>query len=138
MGKEKGMAAYAVVLIYKEIMSLVVVLGASPNPDRFSYKAVKRLISNNYEVVAIGKRAGMIGDIPIITRQPALSDVHTVVMYLAPYHQGEIFDYVLSLRPKRVIFNPGTESPEFDEFLESYNIEIVHDCTLVMLATGRF
>ena len=119
-------------------MSLVVVLGASPNPDRFSYKAVRRLIRYDHEVIAIGKRAGKIEDTPIINTQPGITGVHTVVMYLAPYHQGEIFDYVLSLRPKRVIFNPGTESPEFDEFLESYNIEVVHDCTLVMLAENRF
>jgi predicted CoA-binding protein len=119
-------------------MSIVVVLGASPNPERFSYKAVKRLISNNYQVVAIGKHEGVIGDVPVVTGQPALNDVHTVLLYLAPYHQGEIFDYVISLRPKRVIFNPGTESPEFEEWLESYNIEIVHDCSLVMMASGRF
>jgi predicted CoA-binding protein len=119
-------------------MSLVVVLGASPKPERFSYKAVRRLIRYDHEVIAIGKRAGMIEDTPIIKTQPEITGVHTVVMYLAPYHQGEIFDYVLSLRPKRVIFNPGTESPEFDEFLESYNIEVVHDCTLVMLAENRF
>ena len=119
-------------------MKKVVVLGASPNPDRFSYKAVKRLVRRNYPVVAIGKREGFIEEIPIITGQPPIDHVHTVTLYLAPYHQGEIFDYVLSLRPKRVIFNPGTESPEFREWLESYNIEIVYDCTLVMLATGRF
>ena len=116
----------------------MVVLGASPNPERFSYKAVKRLIRNNFQVVAIGKKKGMIENVSIITGQPPLGDVHTVLMYLAPYHQGEIFDYVVSLRPKRIIFNPGTESPEFEEFLESYNIEIVKDCSLVMMATGRF
>jgi predicted CoA-binding protein len=119
-------------------MSIVVVLGASPNPERFSYKAVKLLISNSYHVVAIGKHEGFIGNVPIITGQPALADVHTVLIYLAPHHQGEIFDYVISLRPRRVIFNPGTESPEFEEWLESYNIEIVHDCSLIMMATGRF
>jgi hypothetical protein len=119
-------------------MKLVVVLGASPDPDRFSFKAVKRLLRQNYPVVAIGKRKGFIDNIPIITEQPALTGVHTVVIYLAPNHQGEIFDYLLSMHPKRVIFNPGTESPEFDEFLESYNIQVIHDCTLVMLATGRF
>jgi len=119
-------------------MKLVVVLGASPNPDRFSYKAVKQLLRHNHQVVAIGKRAGMIKDVPIQTGQPALTGVHTVLMYLAPYHQGEIFDYVISLRPKRVIFNPGTESSEFEEILESYNVDVVHDCSLVMMATGRF
>ncbi len=119
-------------------MKLVVVLGASPNPDRFSYKAVRSLLRHTHQVVAIGKKAGMIGDVPIQTGQPVLNNVHTVLMYLAPYHQGEIFDYVISLRPKRIVFNPGTESVEFEEILESYNVEIVHDCSLVMLATGRF
>lgn len=117
---------------------ITVVLGASPNPARFSHKAVKRLVRHGFQVVAIGKRKGHIGNIPIVAGQPALSNVHTVTMYLSPSHQGEIFDYVLSLRPKRIIFNPGTESPEFEEWLESYDIEIVHDCTLVMLATGRY
>jgi predicted CoA-binding protein len=119
-------------------MSTIVVLGASPNPERFSYQAVKRLVKYNYQVVAIGKRIGYIENVPIVTSQPALTDVHTVLMYLASYHQGEIFDYVLSMHPKRVVFNPRTESPEFAELLESYDIEIVHDCSLVMLATGRF
>lgn len=119
-------------------MSTMVVLGASANPDRYSYKAVTRLVRHNYNVVAIGKRKGMIGDLPIITEQKPIKDVHTVLMYLAPYHQGEIIDYVISLRPKRVIFAPGTESPEFEELLESYNVIVVHECSLVMLAMGRF
>jgi predicted CoA-binding protein len=119
-------------------MSKMVVLGASDNPERYSFKAVTRLVKNNYDVVAIGKRKGFIGEIPIQTGQPPIPDVHSILIYVAPYHQGEIFDYVLSLRPKRVIFNPGTESPEFEEMLESYNIKIVHDCSLVMLAMGRF
>jgi predicted CoA-binding protein len=119
-------------------MSVVVVLGASENPERYSYKAVKKLVQHKYEVIAIGKRKGFIGDIQIITTQPAIPDVHTVLIYLAPYHQGEIFDYVLSLHPKRVVFNPGTESTEFEEILESYNISVIHDCSLVMMAMGRF
>jgi predicted CoA-binding protein len=89
-------------------------------------------------VVAIGKRKGMIGDIPIQVDQVPIPDVHSILIYVAPYHQGEIIDYVISLRPKRVIFNPGTESPEFEELLESYNVKVVHDCSLVMMAMGRF
>lgn len=119
-------------------MSLMVVLGASSNPDRYSYKAVSKLVSYHYDVVAIGKKEGFIGDIPIRTDQPELQDVHSVLMYVSPIHQGEIFDYILSLRPKRVIFNPGTESEEFEDMLESYNVKVVHDCSLVMLALGRF
>jgi predicted CoA-binding protein len=116
----------------------MVVMGASANPERYSYKAVKKLLLHNYNVVAIGKQKGFIGDIEIITEKPHLKDVHTVLIYVAPHNQGEIFDYILLLRPKRVIFNPGTESPEFEEALESYDIKVVHDCSLVMLALGRF
>jgi hypothetical protein len=116
----------------------VVVLGASPDPGRYSYRAVRQLVKRNYEVVAIGKKKGLIGDILIETGQPPIQDVHTILIYLSPHHQGEIFDYVLSLRPKRVIFNPGTESPEFEEILISHNVEVVHDCSLVMMAMDRF
>ncbi len=119
-------------------MSTMVVLGASDNPERYSYKAVTRLVKNHYNVVAIGKRKGMIGEIPIQKEQIPIPDVHSVLIYIGPSHQGEIIDYVISLKPKRVIFNPGTESPEFEELLESYNVKIVHDCSLVMLAMGRF
>jgi predicted CoA-binding protein len=119
-------------------MSFTLVLGASPNPERFSYKAVKSLKRQGYQVIAVGRREGYIGEVPIITGQPPVIDIHTVTLYLAPYHQGEIFEYVLSIRPKRVIFNPGTESPEFIELLESYDIEVVLDCTLMMLAGGRY
>jgi uncharacterized protein len=119
-------------------MSVVVVLGASPDLQRFSNKAVRQLIKHHHQVIAIGKRGGFIGDIPIITSQPLIQNVHTVLMYLAPYHQGEIFDYVLSLHPKRIVFNPGTESPELEEILDSHNVEVVHDCSLIMMATGRF
>jgi hypothetical protein len=120
-------------------MNLIVVLGASPKPDRYSNKAVRSLIRHHFQVAAIGRHEGTIGnDVTIITGQPPLGPVHTITLYLAPQHQGEIFDYVLSLKPKRVIFNPGTESPELEEWLQSYDVEIVHDCTLVMLAEGRF
>lgn len=119
-------------------MSRVVVLGASPDPGRFSHKAIRQLVKRNYDVVAIGKQKGFVGDIPIETGQPPIQDVHTILIYLSPLHQGEIFDYVLSLKPKRVIFNPGTESPEFEEILISHNILVVHDCSLVMMAMDRF
>jgi len=119
-------------------MSTMVVLGASPNPERYSFKAVERLVRHRYHVVAVGKQKGFVGDLPIITGKPPVTDVHSVLIYIAPYHQGEIADYVISLKPKRVIFNPGTENPELEELLESYNIKIVHDCSLVMLALWRF
>jgi predicted CoA-binding protein len=119
-------------------MHTVVVLGASPNPERYSYKAVTFLVHRHYPVVAIGKREGKIGNIPIVTGQPEVRDVHTVLLYVGPAQQSEIVDYVLSLHPRRVIFNPGTESPEFEQLLESYDIQVVRACSLVLIGTGRF
>jgi predicted CoA-binding protein len=119
-------------------MGTVVVLGASPNPERYAYKAVTFLLHRHYPVVAIGNRKGQIGSVPIITGKPEIPDVHTVLIYIGPSNQGEIVDYVISLHPRRVIFNPGTESPEFEQLLESYNIQVVRACSLVLIGTGKF
>src|SRR4051794_1327668 len=89
-----------------------VVLGASQNPGRYSNMAVKRLASHQHPVVAIGRRTGKINDIDIIKGQPVEEEVDTVTLYLNPQNQKEYYDYILSLNPKRIIFNPGTENDE--------------------------
>jgi predicted CoA-binding protein len=119
-------------------MITVVVMGASPNPERYSNKAVNFLVHRHYNVIAIGRQEGFIGNIPILTGQPELRNIHTVLIYVGPSRQYEIVDYVISLRPKRVIFNPGTENPEFEQLLESYEIEVDKACSLVLIGTGRF
>jgi len=119
-------------------MSLVLVMGASPNPDRFSNKAIRHLLHLNHEVAAIGKRQGMVGDVPIVDDYPHLKDVHTVLIYLSPPRQPGIVDYIISLKPKRVVFNPGTENHEFEELLKSHDIKVVRDCSLMMMGSGRF
>lgn len=115
-----------------------IVIGASPNPDRFSYKAVRLLHRNEHPVVAQGIREGKIDDIDIIKGKPQVNDIHTVTMYVGPARQAEYYDYILSLKPKRIIFNPGTENPEFKQMAEQNGIETVENCTLVMLNTGIF
>lgn len=115
-----------------------IVMGASTKPDRYSNKAVKMLTDYKHEVVAIGNRQGNIDDIQIIKGKPNISDVHTVTMYLNRSRQTEYFDYIISLNPKRVIFNPGTANPEFEKLLKNNNIEIVNACTLVLLSIGEF
>ena len=114
------------------------VLGASTNEDRYANKAVRKLVENNHEVVAVGRVAGSIGDVPIETGQPMIAVVDTVTLYIGPRFHSEISDYVVKLSPRRVIFNPGTENPEFQQLLESKGIVVEEACTLVLLTTGQF
>ncbi|HVI43624.1 MAG TPA: CoA-binding protein [Chitinophaga sp.] len=117
---------------------LTVVLGASPNPDRYSNLAVNRLTAKGHPVVAIGKKAASIGDIPVITEHPDLKQVDTVTLYLNPILQKEYYDYILQLHPRRIIFNPGTENDELAQLATQHDITPVEACTLVLLSTGQY
>lgn len=115
-----------------------VVLGASPNSQRYSYLAVSRLRSHNHPVAAIGKRNGHIGDVDIMKGLPPLRDVDTITLYLNQHNQKEYYDYILGLQPRRIIFNPGAENPELAQLAEEHGIEPIEACTLVMLSTGQY
>jgi predicted CoA-binding protein len=115
------------------------VLGASPNPDRYSFRAVKTLQKKNIPVIAIGKRDFDEDSLHIINGKPEnIGPVHTVTLYLSAKNQIEYYDYVIMLHPKRVIFNPGTTNDEFAGMLRKENIEVVTDCMLALLACGQF
>lgn len=115
-----------------------VVIGASENPERYSYKAVRSLHKHGKEVVGVGLKAGEIDGIKILDGKPAISDVDTVTLYVGPANQPAWYDYILSLKPKRIIFNPGTENPEFEKRAKENGIEVVEACTLVMLSIGNY
>jgi predicted CoA-binding protein len=119
-------------------MKKTVVLGASPNPARFSYKAVKSLVLHGYEVVPVGFRPGVAHDRLIQRGTPAIEHVHTITLYIGPERQLEFYDYILSLKPKRVIFNPGTINPTLMHELNKRGVEVVDGCTLVMLDNEEF
>ena len=112
------------------------VLGASLKPNRYSNIAINRLVSNNQPTVAIGLREGTVNGVTIEKEQVDFKD--TVTLYLGAKHQPEYYEYIVSLNPKRVIFNPGTENPEFYKILKANNIEVDLACTLVMLATNQY
>jgi hypothetical protein len=115
------------------------VLGASPNPDRFSYKAIARLQRKKIPIIAIGRRDADIGNLKIIKGIPDnIGSVHTVSMYMNAKNQKEFYDYIFSLHPKRIIFNPGTINPELADAARKKGIEVIEDCMIVMLNTGRF
>jgi predicted CoA-binding protein len=115
-----------------------VVLGASQNPQRYSYLAVNKLRSHGHPVRAIGRREGDLNSIPIEVGHPAIEDVDTVTLYLNPQNQVPYYDYILSLKPKRIIFNPGTENPELEDLATQNGIETMEACTLVMLSTAQY
>jgi predicted CoA-binding protein len=115
-----------------------VVLGASENPSRYSYLAVQRLRAHDHPVVAIGRKVGHVADVDITKEHLQETDVDTVTLYLNPRNQVEYYDYILNLRPKRIIFNPGTENDELIQKARENNIKPVIACTLVMLGTGQY
>jgi predicted CoA-binding protein len=114
------------------------VLGASPTPARYSCKAIKRLLSHGHDVVAIGKAESEIDGLKIVKDMPEITDLHTVTMYLNPYKQELYLDYIIELSPKRIIFNPGSYNAKLDKLARQAGIEVVEDCTLVMLDTGDY
>jgi len=114
------------------------VIGASLKPERYSNRAIKKLLNYNHSVVAIGLREGDVDGVKIQKNRPLFDDIHTVTIYLNPQRQEEFYDYVISLKPKRIIFNPGTENLYFENMAKENGIEVVENCTLVMLDTGLF
>ena len=119
-------------------MKKTVVIGASDKPDRYAYKATIALQQHKHEVIPVGIREGEINGIQIIKGKPAIENVDTVTLYVGPQNQPAWYDYIISLKPKRVVFNPGTENPEFENMLQKQNIEPLEACTLVMLSIGTY
>lgn len=128
-------------------MKKTLVLGASPNPARYSFKAVKSLVRHGHEVVPVGFRPGVI---PVTVRpagviekfikrgMPEIEGVHTVSLYIGPERQKEYADYIISLKPERVIFNPGTINEAFMKKLSILGIETIEACQLVMLSSDQY
>ncbi|MEM7574369.1 MAG: CoA-binding protein [Bacteroidota bacterium] len=118
--------------------SSTLVLGATPNPQRYAFIATLRLLAAGQEVELVGIKKGEIGGLSIQQGQPPLENIDTVTLYVGARHQPAYYDYLLSLKPRRVIFNPGTENPELMQLLRENGIEPVIACTLVMLASGEY
>lgn len=114
------------------------VLGASANPSRYSFLAVQKLTAKQYPVVALGLKKAMIGNTEIETEKKPLENIDTVTLYLNPLRQKDYYDYILSLNPKRIIFNPGTENEELYNLAQQKGIKTLEACTLVLLSTGQY
>lgn len=114
------------------------VLGASPNPQRYSYLAINQLRRRMHPVVGIGKRVGKVADVEIDVSQKKEEGVDTVTLYLSAANQKQYYDYILSLHPKRIIFNPGAENDELYQMAIENGIQPMEACTLVLLSTGQY
>jgi predicted CoA-binding protein len=117
-----------------------VIVGATTNPSRYAFMAAEKLVENHHEIVPIGVKSGEVFGEPILNigSRPLIGDVDTITLYIGPQHQPEHYEYLLSLKPKRVIFNPGTENVEFEKKVEESGAEALEACTLVMLSTGQY
>lgn len=114
------------------------IIGASANSDRYSYMATVSLKKHGHKVFPVGISKGDIAGEVILTDKPQLNDIDTVTLYVGPKNQPVWYDYILSLHPKRVIFNPGTENEEFYKKLDEKNIAHLEACTLVMLSIKQY
>jgi uncharacterized protein len=119
-------------------MRKVVVLGASANPLRFSYKAVIYLLQKRFEVVPIGSRRGRVRDLEILTGSPLIDNVDTLLLYLNSDNQKKYYDYIFQINPGTIIFNPGTENFELAGLAREKGIHVIFDCALNMLEAGEF
>ncbi len=114
------------------------VLGASDNPGRYSYLAVNNLRKKGHPVVAIGRKAVKVADVEVGTGKDPVEGIDTVTLYLNPEHQKEYYDYIFSLHPRRIIFNPGAENEELEKLAAQHQIQTMDACTLVLLSTGQY
>ena len=115
------------------------VIGASVKPERYSYKATNMLNDYGHDVFPLGLREGKIGDIEILTGRPAIKDIDTVTLYLSEKNQHDYYEYIIdTIKPRRIIFNPGTENYQFQKMAQDKNIEVEVACTLVLLSSGQY
>jgi len=114
------------------------VFGASLNSNRYSNMAINRLISNGFEIVAYGLKEGEVSKVKIDTDLKHYENIDTVTLYMNSKRQKDYYNYIVSLQPKRVLFNPGTENPELYKILKDNNIAFEVACTLTLLATNQY
>ncbi|MFB2118367.1 CoA-binding protein [Parapedobacter sp. 2B3] len=114
------------------------ILGATTNPARYAYLAAHRLVAAGHGIVNIGIKKGESAGVEIQRADAVFPDIDTVTLYIGPQRQPEYYDYILATRPRRIIFNPGTENPELEALAEQQGIEVVQACTLVLLSTGQY
>ncbi|MFN0291769.1 CoA-binding protein [Pedobacter helvus] len=119
-------------------MKKTLIIGASPDANRYAYKAAHILTSRGHEIVNVGIKNGEVAGVPIEKPSQIHSDIDTITLYIGPATQPEYFDYIIATKPERVIFNPGTENVELQRILDANDINYTEACTLVLLSIGQY
>ena len=119
-------------------MKKTLIIGASSKSERYAYLAAERLLAHGHEIELLAKRPDVVFGKTIDTEKKAFKNIDTVTLYLSAQYQAEYYDYIVSLKPKRVVFNPGTENSEFAKLLTENGIVAEEACTLVLLGTGQY
>lgn len=119
-------------------MKKTLIIGATNNSSRYAFLAANRLTAHGHDIINVGIKNGEVAGVPIERAGKIHSDVDTITLYVGPQHQADYFDYILQTKPKRIIFNPGTENSELESLAEENGIETMEACTLVLLSTGQY
>jgi len=119
-------------------MKKTLILGATDRQDRYAYIAANMLTRYGHPIVPFGKHPGKVAGEDIVVDFPDKEEIDTVTLYMNPFNQVPFIDKILELKPKRIIFNPGTENPDFEKRAEAQGIEAIEGCTLVMLGSGQY
>ncbi len=119
-------------------MKKTLILGATPNPTRYAYQAAIDLVANGHEIVPVGIKHGEVAGVAIQQDKTPAQDIDTITLYVGPQRQGEWYEFILATKPKRIIFNPGTENNELATMAQKEGIEVEIGCTLVMLSVGTY
>ncbi len=119
-------------------MKKTLILGATPNTDRYAYLAAKKLTRYGHPIVNVGLKKGEVEGVPIEKPEQLHPDIDTITLYVGTRNQPPLYDYILGTNPKRIIFNPGTENTELEQLARRKGIETIEACTLVMLSTGEY
>ena len=114
------------------------IIGATPNPSRYAYKAAHKLVQHGHPFVNVGLKKGEVASYPIEKPEQIHSDIDTITLYVNPTNQKNLYQYILDTKPKRIIFNPGTENPELEKKAQEQGIETLEACTLVLLSINQF
>ena len=116
----------------------IVIIGASDNPERYSYKAAKALLDKGFEIVLVGLKKKTVFNHEILIALPDNPAENVVTLYVGPQNQEPYFNALLAASPQKVIFNPGTENEKLQSLLDQNNIPWEEACTLVKLSLNQF
>ncbi len=118
---------------------ITLVIGASENQERYSNKAIRSLRAHGHIVKAFGQKKGEVEGVLFETEKIAFENIDTVTLYVGPQNQLDLMDYIIdTIKPRRIIFNPGTENSIFISKAEKAGIFCEIACTLVLLSINQY